>query len=50
MAKSKKKSKEDRASWFENHVIVMTCDDDKEKEEKLKQALKIRVAAGYSGG
>lgn len=50
MAKSKKKSKEDRASWFKNHVIVMTCDDDKEKEEKLKQALKARVAAGYSGG
>ena len=39
--KSKKKSKEDRASWFENHVIVMTCDDDKEKEEKLKQALRL---------
>jgi hypothetical protein len=50
MAKPKKKSKEDRAFWFENHVIVTTCDDDKEKEEKLKQALKIRVAAGYSGG
>ena len=45
-----KKKKEDRASWFENHVIVMSCDDDKDKEEKLAQALKARVAAGYSGG
>ena len=24
--------KKDRASWFENHVVVMSCDDDEEKE------------------
>lgn len=51
MTKDKKKATaESRASWFENHVIVMSCDDDKDKEEKLAQALKARVAAGYSGG
>jgi|TARA_R110000744_G_scaffold237812_1_gene355231 hypothetical protein len=42
--------KRDWASWFENHVVVMTCDDDKETEEKVKQALKARMAAGESGG
>jgi hypothetical protein len=43
-----KKKKEDQASWFENHVIVMG--GDKEKEDKIKQALKARMAAGNSGG
>ena len=42
--------KEDRASWFENHVVVMSCDDDEEKEQKLKEALKARVIMGQSGG
>jgi hypothetical protein len=45
---AKKKKEEDRASWFENHVIVMG--GDKEQEDKIKQALKARMAAGYSGG
>ena len=40
----------DRASWFENHVVVMSCDDDEEKEQKLKEALKARVIMGQSGG
>ena len=42
--------KENRASWFENHVVVMSCDDDEEKEQKLKEALKARVIMGQSGG
>ena len=42
--------KKDRASWFENHVVVMSCDDDEEKEQKLKEALKARVIMGQSGG
>jgi hypothetical protein len=49
MTKDKKKSTEEsRASWFENHVIVMG--GDKEQEDKIKQALKARMAAGNSGG
>jgi hypothetical protein len=49
MTKDKKKSTEEsRASWFENHVIVMG--GDKEQEDKIKQALKARMAAGHSGG
>ena len=49
MTKDKKKSTaESRASWFENHVIVMG--GDKEQEDKIKQALKARMAAGNSGG
>ena len=40
----------DRAYWFENHVVVMSCDDDEEKEQKLKEALKARVIMGQSGG
>jgi len=43
-----KKKKEDQASWFENHVVVMNCN--KEEEDKIKQALKARMAAGHSGG
>jgi hypothetical protein len=43
-----KKKKEDQASWFENHVVVMNCT--KEEEDKIKQALKARMAAGHSGG
>ena len=43
-----KKKKEDRASWFENHVIVMG--GDKEQEDKINQALQARMAAGQSGG
>ena len=49
MTKDKKKSTEEsRASWFENHVVVMNCT--KEEEDKIKQALKARMAAGNSGG
>ena len=43
-----KKSKENRASWFEDHVVVMGSN--KEQEDKIKQALKARMAAGHSGG
>jgi flagellar biosynthesis regulator FlaF len=42
--------KQDRSSWFENHVIVMSCDDDKEKENKIKEELKARIIMGQSGG
>lgn len=41
--------KKDRASWFENHVII-DCGGDEEKEQKLKEALKARVIMGQSGG
>jgi hypothetical protein len=40
--------KQDRASWFENHVIVMA--GDKDEEDKIKQTLQARMAAGQSGG
>ena len=43
-----KKKKEDRASWFENHVIVMA--GNKDEEDKIKQALQARMTMGQSGG
>ena len=46
------KSKEDRAAWFEKHVIVMgtVMGNAKEQEAKIKQALEARMIMGQSGG
>ena len=43
-----KKKKEDQASWFDEPIDVIGAN--KEQEDKIKQALKARMAAGYSGG
>jgi|TARA_R110000751_G_scaffold173338_1_gene279780 hypothetical protein len=42
--------KRDWASWFENHVEVISCDGNKEKEEKIKQVLKDSMAEKQTGG
>ncbi len=41
-----KKKKEDQASWFEKHVIVMgtVMGNAKEQEAKIKQALEARMS------
>ena len=43
-----KKKKEDQASWFDEPIDVIGAN--KEQEDKIKQALKARMAAGHSGG
>ena len=43
-----KKKKEDQASWFDEPIDVIGAN--KEQEDKIKQALKARMAAGNSGG
>ena len=34
--------------WFDKHVIVMTLDDDKKKEKKIKSAIKKAMVRKFS--
>tara|TARA_R100000656_G_C3894015_1_gene117238 strand:+ start:446 stop:583 length:138 start_codon:yes stop_codon:yes gene_type:complete len=34
--------------WFDKHVIVMTLDDDKKKEKKIKSAIKKAIVKKFS--
>tara|TARA_R100001244_G_scaffold1650_3_gene2729 strand:+ start:355 stop:540 length:186 start_codon:yes stop_codon:yes gene_type:complete len=43
-----KKKTEDRASWFDEHVVVIGADT--EQEDKIKKALQASMATGNSGG
>lgn len=43
-----KKKTADRASWFDEHVVVIGADT--EQEDKIKKALQASMATGQSGG